>query len=212
MQNNLRIVCGIMLCGAMLHVGVQASYAEPLSISLDGDTYNHGDRFVLSITVEEVTDSTAILYIRDSNGTNSSAIPIEISEKNTVMPPSFQFERELFAEGTYYIDIIYGNLTASVSFQIIDIGNVVVPHWIKTLAFQWAVDAIAPSFYVDALKNPQMADILHVNADDSYDATSFIPEWVKEVTLWWLVTEEITDDEYVMMMQYLIDHGMIRGL
>ena len=75
MQNNLRIICGIILCGAVLHVGVQVSYAEPLSISLDGDTYNHGDRFVLSITVEEVTDSTAILYIRDSNGTNSSAIP-----------------------------------------------------------------------------------------------------------------------------------------
>lgn len=197
----------VALCATSIG-GILTAYAEPLTISLDSEVYNYGDRLVMTIWVEDVVGSDATIFIRDSSGESGSPIPISILDNYTEMPPSLPLERNLFAEGLYRVDIIYGNLNATTTFRVVDIGNVVVPFWIKQVAYSWLSGEIPDHVYVDALKNLLDLGILHSGTGD---ADAFVPAWIMPATAWWL-QELVDDDAYVLMMQYMIDYGLVRGI
>lgn len=190
--------------------GISYAFAEPLMVYTDKQIYNHGDHIVITITVQDVTGDNAIMHIRDSYNVTSSPIPIPVSDSNTVWSAPFPFEREVFAEDTYHVDVTYGDLFASTSFQIVDIGNVVVPIWVKQVAYLWANGEVSTSHYIDALENLQNLGIMQTSSD-YYEDDPFIPYWLSGITMWWL-GGLVSDDEYVTMMQYLADNGIIHGL
>lgn len=190
--------------------GISYAFAEPLTVHADKQTYNHGDHIIITITVQDVTGDSAIMYIRDSYNVTSSPIPISVSDSSTVWPAPFPFEREVFAEDTYHIDVIYGGLLASTSFQLVDIGNVVVPTWVKQVAYLWANGDASTAHYIDALENLQNLGIMQTGSDYHEDEP-FIPYWLNGITMWWLAGL-ISDDEYVTMIQYLANNGIIHGL
>ncbi|MYG33739.1 MAG: hypothetical protein F4202_07080 [Cenarchaeum sp. SB0677_bin_16] len=195
----------VMMCIS----GVYYASAEPLAIHMDKSVYNHGDHMEITIIIEHLAGDTALMYIRDSYNVTSSPIPLSISDHNTVWSAPFPFEREVFGEGGYYVDVIYGELFTTTTFEIVDIGNVVVPVWVKHVAYLWASGEASTPHYIDALENLQNLGILQISSTD--DATPFIPHWLTDITAWWL-TGLVTDDEYVTMIKYLVDNGVIRGL
>lgn len=197
----------VMICVS----GILCAYAEPLIVHLDKQVYHHGDHIAITITVQHVTGDNAIMYIRDSQNVTSSPIPIPISDNDTVWLAPFPFEREVFAENTYHVDVIYGDLFANTSFQIVDIGNVVVPVWVKQVAYLWMNGEASTPHYIDALENLQNLGILYIRNTDDDDANPFIPLWLTDITAWWL-GGLVSDDEYVTMIQYLADNGIINGL
>lgn len=99
----IRYLFVIMVCV----YGVSYTSAEPLAVYLDKEIYNHGDHITITITVQNITGNNAIMYIRDSQNVTSSPIPLPILDNDTVWPAPFPFERQVFAEGTYHVDIAY---------------------------------------------------------------------------------------------------------
>ena len=46
-------------------------------------------------------------------------------------------------------------------------------------------------------------------ASTSEPALPFLPNWIKDTAEWW-ATGKVTDKDFVLGIQYLIEHGIIR--
>ncbi len=187
-------------------------FAEPtVEIVLEKSTYSYGEKLFYTIKVSEVTGDNAIVHIRDEFGKGSSAIPVGISQLETPIPSTYPFEKEVFPEGKYFIDIDYSGASDTAEFNLTDMGNVVIPFWIKQVAFYWiSPDGISDQNYVDAIEFliKEKIIIIPESQQKNEDTELNIPAWIKTSTLWWL-EEKITDGEYAQTLQYLIKSGII---
>ena len=186
-------------------------FAEPtVEIILDKTTYNYGDKLFYTIKVSEITGDNAIIHIIDETGKGSSAIPIPIMELETPLPAQYPFEKEVFSEGKYYIEVSYSGASDKVEFNLVDAGNVVIPFWIKQVAYYWISQGVADQTYADAIEHLIKNNIIVLpNTENIGESESKqIPAWVKTSTLWWL-EEKISDNEYAQSLQYLIKSGII---
>ena len=87
---------------------IPGAFAEPtVEILLEKTTYYYGEKLIYTIEVSEITGDLAIVHIRDESGKGSSAIPFEISELRTEVPSLYPFEKTVFPEGKYFIDVQY---------------------------------------------------------------------------------------------------------
>lgn len=186
--------------------------AEPsVEIVLEKSTFSYGEKLFYTIKVSEVTGDNAIIHIRDEFGKGSSAIPIGISQLETPIPSLYPFEKQVFPEGKYFIDVRYSGASHTAEFNLVDMGNIVIPFWIKQVAFYWiSPDGISDQNYVDAIEFLIKEKIIVIpETEKSDDITeSHIPEWIKTSTLWWL-EEKISDKEYAQALQYMIKSGII---
>ena len=198
-----------MLKAAILVLALAAypAAAEPLVVDVDKDVYHYGDTLSIVIIVEEITDPFATMYIRDSDGRTSSPINVPLNQPYTQLPPAAPFDRTVYSEGTYTVDVEYAGLTATASFDLVDVGTLVIPNWIKEVAFLWVSGEISGANYVDVLGS-LVAEGLLV---PSGDAEPSLPVWLVTPTAWWL-GGLITDEAYVTMLQYLVDYGIVTGL
>lgn len=194
---------------AMLAMAVPAAFAEPLSVAVSQDVYHYGDHLTILITVEELSEQVALVYIRDSAGVASSPIPVPLTQLTTKLPSPFPFDRETYLQGEYFVDVRYAGFEATAKFELADAGNIVVPNWIKQVGFLWVSGEISDWAYLDALG--RLVEQGMIAGSGSGGEEPFLPPWVASTTVWWL-QGEISDGSYVRMIQYLVNVGVITGL
>lgn len=186
-----------------------ASAAPSIQILMDQTTFSYGERLVYTIEVSEVTGDLAIIHIRDELGKGSSAIPIEISQLQTEIPSPFPFEKEIFPEGNYFIDLQYSGAEFTVEFNLIDSGNVVIPFITKQIAYSWVNNQVSGGILIDSLqKSKEKIISIPYEFDKDNLGQIYIPEWLKITTIWWL-EEKISDQTYANAFQNLIDRKII---
>jgi len=209
-KNGVKGIAILVILGII--IGLPSSFAEPtVEIILDKTTYNYGDKLFYTLKVSEVTGDNAIIHIKDESGKGSSAIPIPIGSLETPIPAQYPFEKAVFPEGKYFIEVSYSGATDTAEFNLVDAGNVVIPFWIKQVAYNWiSPQGTSDQTYVNALEHLIENDIIKIpETNTGTDSESQkIPNWMKTSTLWWL-EEKITDEEYAHSLQYLIKKGII---
>ena len=196
---------------AMLVVvaAVPAAFAEPLSVAVSQDVYHYGDHLTILITVEEISEQAALVYIRDSAGVASSPISVPLTSLTTELPSPLPFDREIYRQGEYFVDVRYAGFEATTKFELVDAGNIVVSNWIKQVGFLWVSGDISDWAYLDALGRLVEQGVITVSGGEGGEP--FLPPWMASATVWWL-QGEIADESYVRMIQYLVDVGVITGL
>lgn len=206
---------GILTLGvfAIALFAIPSAYAEPsVEIIMEKTTFSYGEKLFYSIQVSEITGDLAIIHIRDESGKGSSAIPFEISQLKTEVPSLYPFEKMVFPEGKYFIDVQYSGAEHTAEFELIDSGNLVIPFQTKQIAYSWLTSQVSAGIFIDSInKLVEKQDIsipFVVNGDNI--TTIYIPEWFKVTTGWWL-EERITDETYANAIQNLLDREIITG-
>ncbi len=203
-------LAGMVLAAAVLTA--HAAEAPDVTISIDRPVYHYCERLSYVISVSEVTDSTAIVYIIDQNQKSSQAIPMLIEGQDNVIKAPFPFEREIFPAGTYTIDVSYAGGHASADFELADSDSICVPAQIRQITAAWLSGSISDGFLIDAIKRSVDARLINVPFDTGQGGDAIyqivIPEWVKMVAYWW-ITDEISDDVMAGTLDYLLGSGVI---
>jgi len=187
-----------------------ASAAPSVQILMGQTTFSYGEKLVYTIEVSEVTGELAIIHIRDESGKGSSAIPIEISELKTEVPSPYPFEKQVFPEGKYFIDIQYSGAENTAEFNLIDSGNVVIPFQTKQIAASWVNNEVSGGILIDAIQKTVEKDAINIpyTIDREHIDKIYIPDWVKIISVWWL-EEKISDGTFANAFQHLIDRKII---
>ena len=201
------LIIGIVVLGFLVPSALAAPSAQ---IVMDKTTYSYGERLFYTIEVSEITGDLAIIHIRDETGKGSSAIPIEISKLRTDMPSPYPFEKQVFPEGKYFIDLEYSGAEDTAEFSLIDLGNVVIPFQTKQIAYNWVNNQVSSGIFIDSIQKTVEKDAINIPVEIDRDHIDriFIPEWMKIPTVWWL-EEKISDETYANAFQNLIDRKII---
>ena len=202
-------VLGILLVFLFL---VPIAFAAPSAeILMEKTTYGYGEKLVYTIQVSEVTGDIAIVHIRDESGKGSSAIPIPVTELKTEVPSLYPFEKEIFPEGKYFIDLEYSGATQTLEFNIVDLGNIVIPFHTKQIAYSWINNQVSGGILIDSIQKTVDKEIINIphEIDREHIGEIYIPEWIQIITVWWL-EEKISDETFANFFQYLIDEKIIR--
>ncbi len=202
------LILGILAIG--LITIPNASAAPTIQILMDQTTFIYGEKLVYTIEVSEVTGELAIIHIRDESGKGSSAIPIEISELNTEIPSPYPFEKQIFPEGKYFIDLQYSGAEYTAEFNLIDSGNIVIPFQTKQIAYSWVNNEASGGILIDVIQKTVEKDAINIPyiIDRQQLEKIYIPDWVKIITTWWL-EEKISDGTFANAFQHLIDEKII---
>ena len=170
-------------------------------------TYHYGEYLSISINVSKITAKTAILTITDSHGVKGSAIAIQIKNSTTVITAPNPFNSEIFEAGKYQIQVEYDGAKTVAPFELIDIGNLVMPYGSDTIVPQWAEGKISDSMFYKFLVGRNLIKP-HDGTKTSDNAT--IPEWYKINGKWW-AAKKITDTEFINGLQFLVNQNIIKG-
>lgn len=185
--------------------GLQLSNAQTISVQTSKSTYNYGDYLSVTISVAKTTGNNAIMYIIDSDGTKSSAIPVQIKNQNTTITTPVPFNAELFREGKYQIQVEYDGAKASTPFDLVDAGNIVMPFGSNIIIPQWIDGTVTDSMFFKFLveKNAIM-----LPDGQKISQQSEIPGWYKTNGKWWS-ERKITDSEFINGLQYLVNQRIV---
>ena len=202
------LILGIFAIGLIILPNALA--APSVQILMDQTTFSYGEKLIYTIEVSEVTGDLAIIHIRDEAGKGSSAIPIEISELKTKIPSPYPFEKQVFPEGKYFIDLEYSGAEYTAEFELIDSGDIVIPFQIKQIAYSWVNNEVSGGILIDAIQKTVETDAINIPyvIDNKRLEKIYIPDWLKIITFWWL-DEEISDGDFANAFQYLIDKKII---
>jgi hypothetical protein len=181
-----------------------------VQIQMEKTTFSYGEKLFYTIEVSEITGDLAIIHIRDEFGKGSSAIPLEISQLRTEVPSLYPFEKQIFPEGKYFIDIQYSGSEVTAEFDLIDSGNIVIPFQTKQIAYNWVNNQVSAGILVDSIQKTVEKEAIYIphEIDREHLENIYIPDWMKLVTVWWL-EEKISDEVFANAFQYLIDKKII---
>jgi len=202
----------ILVVFGFLFVGIQMAFAIPAAqIVMEKTTYSYGEKLVYTIQVSEITGDLAIIHIRDESGKGSSAIPIPITELKTEIPSPYPFEKQIFPEGKYFIDLEYSGATYTAEFNLVDFGNIVIPFQTKQIAYNWLNDQVSGGILIDSIQKTVDKEIIDIpyEIDREHIGEIFIPNWIKTITGWWL-EEKLSDETFANAFQYLINEKIIK--
>ena len=185
--------------------------AEPtVSIIMEKTTYSYCEKLFYTIQVSEVTGDPAIIHISDESGKGSSAIPIPITELENPIPSLIPFEAEIFPLGKYFIDVQYSGANTSAEFVLIESDSICFPELIKPIMANWLSDNISDGFLLDAFQKYVDIKLIYIpfeiSQENVYDIN--IPEWVKNISYWWL-EGAISDDDFSNAMNNLLERNII---
>ena len=201
MQADMRLVPILLL--AIIFTMPIAS-AQSLGVKTVKSTYNYGDYLSIEIIVPKVTAKSAIMYITDSQGVKSTAIPVPIKNQTTTITAPNSFNAEIFKPGTYQIQIDYGNATSSVSFKLINDGRSVLPYGSTAVIPNWVGGSISDQFFFKFLVEKNI-----IKSSDKPSEKTVIPYWYKATAKLWL-DKKISDSEFIKGLQYLVDKKIIK--
>lgn len=88
-----------------------------------------------------------------------------------------------------------------------------IPSWIKNNAKWWAQGQIDDSTFLKGVQYLLQQDIVSVQQNTSSlstNSTQQIPSWIKNNAKWW-AEGQISDDEFLKGIQYLVSNGIIRS-
>ncbi|MGD2106433.1 MAG: plastocyanin/azurin family copper-binding protein [Nitrosopumilaceae archaeon] len=91
-------------------------------------------------------------------------------------------------------------------------SNVSIPPWIKTNAGWWANDQITDSDFVGGIQfliEEGLITIPETVKTSKLPEDQKIPSWIKTNAGWW-AQDQISDDDFVKGIQYLIEQGIIQ--
>lgn len=183
----------------------QAFGVESVQISTSSQTYHYGDYLSVTIQVSEVTGSDATMYIIDADGKKSSAIPVKVRDKTTTIAAQTPFDSLLFKEGKYKIQLDYEGIKTFAEFELVDIGNVVMPFGSNVVVPQWADGTISDYVFLKFLADKNM---ISLPAGQAISEGAKIPSWYKTNGIWWS-EKKISDGEFVNGLQYLLSKQVI---
>ena len=190
----------------LLALAAYPAAAEPLSVETDQSVYHYGDTLTILITVEDITEPFATLHIKDADGKASSPIHVPLEQLVTLLPAPAPFDRTVYPEGVYAVDVTYDGMTATTTFELVDAGTLVVSNWIKQVAYFWVVGEISGTDYLKVLGSLVDEGLVSGTGGDPS-----MPDWLAVPTAWWL-EGLISDESYVAMLQYVVDAGVVTGL
>jgi len=197
---------------ALSFVFLPAAYAEPsVNIIMEKTTYSYCERLFYIIEVSEITGDSAIIHIRDESGKGSSAIPIEIANLQNPIPALFPFEKDSgFALGKYFIDVEYSGAEFTAEFNLIYSDNICIPQTVKQFSIEWIYEKIPDGYLIDLIQREVDTKLIDIpfEINDENILKIDIPDWVKNVTYWW-VQGIISDKDFAQVISYLIDENII---
>jgi len=104
----------------------------------------------------------------------------------------------------------YSGASYTVEFNLVDLGNLVIPFQTKQIAYSWINNQVSSGILVDSIQ--KMVDDENINIpeiDREHIAEIYIPDWLKIPTIWWL-EEKLSDETFANSFQYLIDKEIIK--
>lgn len=179
--------------------------AESVSVKTDKSDYSYGDYLSVTITVAKLNGKNAFLYIVDSTGKSSSAIPVKITKEDTTITTPVPFSKEIFKQGNYQIQVEYGDTKVSANFRLTDSGNIVMPFGSNIIVTKWVDGTINDRQFLKFLTNNDL--IKFTNERQTQDQI-LIPNWYKINAKWWS-ERKISDSDLIKGIQYLINEKII---
>jgi hypothetical protein len=188
----------------------QTFAALSVSIETSQETYHYGDNLSMTIIVSEITGNYAHTYITDPAERKSYFIQLPISQEYTEFPSNFPFVAVDWKPGTYTLELEYSGAKSSVQFYIEDTGEIALPVWIKDLAKMWITEQfVTDKDFARAIEYLIQTEIIKIPYTEPEGETiASIPDWVKTNAEWW-ITEKISDTEFTLSLQYLVQKGII---
>lgn len=175
-----------------------------VQITTSKKTYNYGDYLSISINVSPVTGGDAVMHIINKDGTKSSAIPIQIRNTTTSITSPNPFDKAIFKEGSYQIEIEYAGQKDTAEFDLVDAGNIVMPLASSVIVPQWASGTVSDFTLLKFLADKDTVNLQGHTLKESIK----IPSWYKTNGFWW-ADKKISDSEFVNGLQYLLDRNVI---
>ena len=188
----------------------QTFAALSVSIETSQETYHYGDNLSMTIIVSEITGDTATVYIIDTEERKSILLSPPITQETTEFPSRFPFDATIWKTGTYTLEVEYSGVKSSVQFSIEDTGEIALPFWIKDLAKMWITEPlVTDKDFARAIEYLIQYEIIKIPYTEPEGETiTRIPDWVKTNAEWW-ITEKISDTEFTLSLQYLVQKGII---
>ena len=188
----------------------QTFAALSVSIETSQETYHYGDNLSMTIIVSEITGDIATVYIIDTEERKSILLSPPIIQETTEFPSRFPFDATIWKTGTYTLEVEYSGAKSSVQFSIEDTGEIALPFWIKDLAKMWITEPlVTDKDFARAIEYLIQKEIIKIPYTEPEGETiTRIPDWVKTNAEWW-ITEKISDTEFTLSLQYLVQKGII---
>jgi hypothetical protein len=188
----------------------QTFAALSVSIETSQETYHYGDNLSMTIIVSEITGDIATVYIIDTEERKSILLSPPITQETTEFPSRFPFDATVWKTGTYTLEVEYSGVKSSVQFSIEDTGEIALPFWIKDLAKMWITEPlVTDKDFARAIEYLIQKEIIKIPYTEPEGETiTRIPDWVKTNAEWW-ITEKISDTEFTLSLQYLVQKGII---
>ena len=190
---------------------LNSAYSAPtVTIETSQETYHYCDKLSITVNVSEITGDAATIYIINPEERKSTLLSPLISAETTELPSNFPFDAAIWAPGMYTLEVEYSGASSSVQFSIDDNEEICLPYWIKDIAIMWITEpTVTDKDFARAIGYLIEHEIIKVPYTAPDDETvSKIPDWVKNNAGWW-VTDQISDTEFTLSLQYLIQKGII---
>ena len=193
---------------------VPVAHAQSMvEIVMEQTTFSYCEKLVYTIKVSEVTGDDAIVHITDNTGKTSSAIPIGISDHETLVPALVAFSKDVFPLGEYLVEVQYSGNETAASFTLIDSGKHCLPELVKPYIANWIEGYVSNGIVIDVFEkyvDKEFIEIpFQITAQNVNDVQ--IPSWVKHIGFWW-ISGLVSDEEFVDALAYLMDKGIITVL
>ena len=190
---------------------LNSAYSAPtVTIETSQETYHYCDKLSITVSVSEITGDAATIYIINPEERKSMLLSPPLSAMTTEFPSNFPFDASIWAPGMYTLEIEYSGTSSSVQFSIDDNEEICLPYWIKDIAIMWITEpTVTDKDFARAigyLIEHEIIKVPYIAPDD--ETVSKIPDWVKNNAGWW-VTDQISDTEFTLSLQYLIQKGII---
>ena len=187
------------------------AYSIPtVTIETSQETYHYCDKLSITVNVSEITGDVATIYIINPEEGKSILLSPPISAETTELPSRFAFDATIWDPGTYTLEIEYSETASSVQFSIDDNEEICLPYWIKDVAYMWISEpTVTDKDFARALGFLIEQEIIKIPYTSTGDETvTKIPDWVKTNAEWW-IADQISDTEFTLSLQYLIEKGII---
>ena len=190
---------------------LNSAYSAPtVTIETSQETYHYCDKLSITVNVSEITGDIATIYIINPEEGKSILLSPPISAETTELPSRFAFDATIWEPGMYTLEVEYSGTSSSVQFSIDDNEEVCLPYWIKDIAIMWITEpTVTDKDFARAigyLIEHEIIKVPYTTPDD--ETVSTIPDWVKNNAGWW-ITGQISDTEFTLSLQYLIQKGII---
>ena len=201
----MKIVLAVFAVSFVL-LSYNSVFAEPFGVVTSQSTYSYGDFLSFTVTVPEVISEIATFRIIDSTGMSSSSIQMGITgEKTTINAPN-PFDKYVFQEGLYTLEIEYEENITRTEFTLTDSGRIIIPFWIKDVSGLWTDHVIDDNGFI---RNLLDNDIIVIENEITYETPIDIPSWYETNAQWWRMGW-ISDDEFAKGLQHLISIDAVK--